>query len=309
MVTDNIIQINDNYEVHKVNDNKYIVKNKYINKYIYLSKKNLTLLIDYIENNNLSEEVKNLINYLNSIGFFSDKNRKKDKTLKIAIEDIDKVIEIVYLKIFSRNFYLTYFILTILIGVVYSLSNFYINSALVIPWIIINIFIHEFGHAITCKHYKRKINSAGFKIYYIFPVFYIDTTDICMSSKKSKILVSLLGPLSNFMLFIGLLLGGFITNYYNFELIYFSMMFFIFNLIPLFKLDGYYILNDLLEINSLQKYSNEYIKSKFMLDLRLGRVSKKYILIVAYYICEKIFKLFIIIYMINYFTLLVKSFV
>lgn len=309
MVKDNIIQISDNYEVNKVHDNKYVVKNKYINKYIYLSEKNLTLLIDYLNNNNLSEEVNNLINYLNSIDFFSYKDIKKDKTLKIAIENIDEAIGVVYLKIFSKSFYLIYFILTILIGVVYSLNNFYTNSTLIIPWIIINIFMHEFGHAITCKHYKRNINSAGFKIYYIFPVFYIDTTDICMSSKKSKILVSLLGPLSNFMLFVGMSLGGVITNYYNFELSYFSIMFFSFNLIPLFKLDGYYILNDLLEVNSLQKYANEYIKSKFILDLRKRRLSKKHILIVFYYISEKIFKLGIIVYIINYFNLLVKSFV
>src|SRR3712207_2324836 len=115
MVKDNIIQISDNYEVNKVHDNKYVVKNKYINKYIYLSEKNLTLLIDYLNNNNLSEEVNNLINYLNSIDFFSYKDIKKDKTLKIAIENIDEAIGVVYLKIFSKSFYLIYFILTILI--------------------------------------------------------------------------------------------------------------------------------------------------------------------------------------------------
>src|SRR6202011_3487336 len=39
-------------------------------------------------------------------------------------------------------------------------------------------FIHESAHALTCKHFGRRVDQGGFMLFYLMPAFYVDVTDV-----------------------------------------------------------------------------------------------------------------------------------
>jgi putative peptide zinc metalloprotease protein len=119
-----------------------------------------------------------------------------------------------------------------------------------------------------CRFYGQKVRKMGIALYLLHPVFFTDTTNIWKESNKYKrISVSLAGPVSDFG-FIALVY--FLNHYvvkdpvlYNYIIImlYFTVIRSLFNFNPFIKLDGYYILMDMLEIPNLRKKSLNYIKN------------------------------------------------
>ena len=110
------------------------------------------------------------------------------------------------------------------------------------------VAVHEAAHAFTTKHYGRKVRRGGLLIYFGSPAFFVDTMDIWMEPKRSRIAVSWAGPYS------GLLVGslcmfiiaatGFSDTFAN-ELIFkVAIWAFVFgaltNLNPLLEWDGYF---------------------------------------------------------------------
>lgn len=115
-------------------------------------------------------------------------------------------------------------------------------SLIIIPaftWLVLNIILHELSHALTLLIYGRKVRRMGFKIKFIFPAFYVDTTDSYLLPKLERVFVYFAGLLMNIILMFILQLFFPEYSYLN------SFVFFyvIFNLIPLsLKNDGYHIL-------------------------------------------------------------------
>lgn len=54
--------------------------------------------------------------------------------------------------------------------------------------------VHELGHALAVKHAGRSVRESGVMIYYGYPAAFVDTTDIWMAPRKTRIAVSLAGP-------------------------------------------------------------------------------------------------------------------
>jgi len=127
------------------------------------------------------------------------------------------------------------------------------------------LFIHEGGHAYTCKSYGRTIRKSGVMIYYGFFAFYVDSTDIWMEKRGPRIMVSFGGP------FTGFVLGGVASliavfspwTFFNGWLYQFAFLIIVdsvMNLNPLLKWDGYYILMDWLEIPNLRTRALNFLK-------------------------------------------------
>ena len=124
----------------------------------------------------------------------------------------------------------------------------------------ISLILHESAHALTCKHFGRKVRSIGLVLYYGCPTFFTDVTDSWMLSRNKRMAVAVAGVAAN------ALVGGVCG-----VLIYFTdsdllCRFFLvgavvnilavfFNLIPFLKLDGYYILSDYLDMPNLREKS------------------------------------------------------
>lgn len=130
----------------------------------------------------------------------------------------------------------------------------------------IALFIHEGGHAYTCKHYGREIRKSGVMIYYGALAFYVDSTDIWMEKRIPRIMVSWGGPYTGFILGGAASLLIFVTSWpvlngFLYQFAFLIVIDSLLNLNPLLKWDGYYILMDWLEMPNLRKRSFVFLKS------------------------------------------------
>jgi putative peptide zinc metalloprotease protein len=148
----------------------------------------------------------------------------------------------------------------------WGLVGLYVVSAIV-------VLVHELSHALTCEHFGREVRRGGFMLYMGFPAWFVDTTDIWLSPRRSRILVSWAGPYSGLVL-AGLcslavftaptrLVGGLL-----FQAAFSAYVLSLFNLNPLLKFDGYYILMDWLEIPRLRERAIEFVRENLWPKLR-----------------------------------------
>lgn len=144
---------------------------------------------------------------------------------------------------------------SVLLGIVVLVVAYYVAT-----------FIHESAHAVTAKHFGRRVDQGGFMLFYLMPAFYVDVTDVWLEPWWRRIAVSWAGPYSGFTVagacsilvwlfphsgLVGTLLFKFaVASYFTDAL----------NLMPLLPLDGYYILMDWLEIPQLRQRALEFIK-------------------------------------------------
>jgi len=128
-----------------------------------------------------------------------------------------------------------------------------------LPIILIAIFIvvalHELAHSIVCRHYGGKVHEMGFLLLYFQICFYCNLSDSYMFDKKYKKINTILAGMF-FQAFLGsatlllwrILKTGTIFSELLFLTASVSLITLLFNLNPLLKLDGYYLLTDLVDI-------------------------------------------------------------
>ncbi len=127
--------------------------------------------------------------------------------------------------------------------------------------------LHEFAHGLTCKHFGGEVREMGFMLIYFQPAFYCNVSDAWLFPEKSKRLwVTFAG--AYFEVFLWALatlawraaeLGTWISSV-ALVVMATSGIKSLFNLNPLIKLDGYYLLSDYLEIPNLRQKSAGYLR-------------------------------------------------
>jgi putative peptide zinc metalloprotease protein len=127
------------------------------------------------------------------------------------------------------------------------------------------LFVHEFAHALTTKHYGRQVRRGGFMIYYGMPAFFVDTMDIWLEPKARRIAVSWAGPYSGLMVgglcsLLAILSTDALVGQLLFKTAFVGYFLFFVNLNPLLELDGYFMLIDWLEMPMLRQRSFEFIR-------------------------------------------------
>lgn len=131
------------------------------------------------------------------------------------------------------------------------------------------IFIHEMGHALTVKHFGREVPKGGVMLYFGMPAAFVETTDIWLEPKRARLAVTWNGP------YTGLIVGGIASliiylfpsasiNSFLFKMLGVAYATVLFNINPLLKYDGYYLLSDWLEIPSLRERSTAFLRRKFL---------------------------------------------
>lgn len=130
------------------------------------------------------------------------------------------------------------------------------------------VSLHEFAHALTLKHFGGEVHQMGFLLLYFEPCFYSDVSDAYLfTEKKKKILVTFAGVI--FQVFLWslstlawqVLPEGSPVGHLFFIASAFSLLTVLFNLNPLIKLDGYYILTDWAGIPNLRSKAFGYLKA------------------------------------------------
>ena len=156
----------------------------------------------------------------------------------------------------------------------FTISLYQLYSVSTIFTIMVSFFIliviHEFAHAVTCRIYGGQVNEFGFLLMYFQPCFYCDISDAWLFKKKrQRLAVTLAGPYSELLLLTLTLVVWRMTVPETFLhdvsqiLVIVIWVTAIFNLNPLIKLDGYYLLSDWLDIPNLRSKSFAYLSNVF----------------------------------------------
>ena len=138
---------------------------------------------------------------------------------------------------------------------------------------VLSITIHEAGHALAIRHFGRHIRRCGVAMYYLFPCFYVDSTDMSLGSRRERVIVSLAGPFGGLSVGAacaivaaadpGGLVGG--IAFKSASLFVFQ---FVLNLLPILELDGYHVLVDALEAPFLRQRALGFVRGPALRKLR-----------------------------------------
>lgn len=128
--------------------------------------------------------------------------------------------------------------------------------------------LHEFGHATTCRHYGGEVHEMGVALICFTPCGYVNASDAwMMRERRHKIYVTLAGIFTEFCiaavaahvwLFIA---DGLARNLAFNIMIAASVNTLFFNMNPLMRFDGYYVISDLLEAPNLRSKAIAYCSS------------------------------------------------
>jgi putative peptide zinc metalloprotease protein len=127
--------------------------------------------------------------------------------------------------------------------------------------------LHEFGHAVVCKRYGGEVHTMGVMLLVFTPLPYMDATSSwSFRSRWDRALVAAAGMMAEiFMAALAVFLWAYSGPGVMHNLAY-NMMFtasistVLFNINPLLRFDGYYILSDLLDMPNLHTTASKYLR-------------------------------------------------
>ncbi len=139
-------------------------------------------------------------------------------------------------------------------------------------WIVLAFtkVLHEFGHGLSCHHFKGECHEMGLMLLVFSPTLYCDVTDSwMMHSKWKRIAIAGAGMyvevlLSAVSIFLWWHSQPGLFNHLCLNIFFVTMVTtVIFNANPLMRYDGYYMLADFLEIPNLRPKANEQVRNWF----------------------------------------------
>ncbi len=158
-------------------------------------------------------------------------------------------------------------------------------SSLPFIWLVILLatIVHEYAHGLTCTHFGGRVREMGFMLIFLQPALYCNVSDAWLFPKRAqRLMVTLAGPLADLVLWaLAVLLWRIsapeaVINQIALILIATSAIGAAINLIPLIKLDGYYLLSDLTGIANLRAKSFAYVARKLRHPFQTGDENMPY---------------------------------
>ncbi len=129
------------------------------------------------------------------------------------------------------------------------------------------LFVHEFAHGLTCKHYGGHVHRMGFLLIYLTPAFFTDCTEIWVyGGRKQRLLTTLSGSWSELLIcaiatpiWWNTPYGTFVHDFAYKLILITGLGAIFFNWNPFIKLDGYYLLSEALGMSQLKEDSTAYV--------------------------------------------------
>jgi len=128
---------------------------------------------------------------------------------------------------------------------------------------------HEIGHGHACKHFGGRVPSMGFLLIYLTPGFYTDTTEgQVMATRYQRLVIALAGAWAElYICAVATILWWVSPPETTLHSVAYMMMLItgiasiLINFNPLIKLDGYYMMSELLGLVDLKENSTLYVSS------------------------------------------------
>jgi multidrug efflux pump subunit AcrA (membrane-fusion protein) len=200
--------------------------------------------------------------------------------------------------VFTKTFLVfAAFLVAAAIAVIYSrsdevfgrLKNFFLISAgsgadFATIWVtaLCIVCLHETGHGVACKHFGGEVHEMGFLLLFFNPCFYCNINDAwTFDSRASRLWVTAAGGVVEVLLGSACVLvwaatepGSWVHGiaYLVFMISLSGTL--LFNMNPLIKLDGYYLLADLLRVENLRDRSMAQVSWLFRTKV-LGRPAER----------------------------------
>ncbi|MGH8866468.1 MAG: hypothetical protein ACRDYU_00545 [Actinomycetes bacterium] len=140
-------------------------------------------------------------------------------------------------------------------GAISSLTAVLQQPALLLPVAglsLLSLVVHEFGHASACRYGGARPGRIGYGIYLVWPALYTDVTDVYRIGRAGRLRTDLGGVYFN-VVFILVMAGCYaLTGHPLFlAVIYLCHFEILQQLLPIVRLDGYFILGDLAGVPDL----------------------------------------------------------
>lgn len=308
MTVEDVLQIGAHIEVKPFDENSFLLINNDTEKYLKINE-SYYKIIEQIDGDKSVKDIISVFNKdnpkpiteqdaililkkLDKIGLFSESEFLPEKkklpdyiSLGFIFFPKNWVGKIVpYLKfLFNKKVVLfsVLFCATFLVYLFYNSfsSNQTFNFLQILPFYFMVSFVatmfHELGHATATHFYKAKHGGIGFGFYlYFMPVFFADVTDIWRLDKWKRIVVNASGVYFE-VLFCGILavLSFYFGNTTLLAIVSILSLKTLYNLLPYFRTDGYWILSDYLNQPSLLATSFKKAKKLVLLKFKnfIGR--------------------------------------
>lgn len=131
-------------------------------------------------------------------------------------------------------------------------------------------FFHEFAHAVCVKHWGGQVRDVGISFLLLIPVPYVDATDVYAThTRRQRLLLTGAGMgVELFIASVAVLLwfwvgAGYLKDALFSIFILGGLTTLLFNANPLLKFDGYYLLQDALDIPNLAARSSQWLQYAF----------------------------------------------
>lgn len=141
------------------------------------------------------------------------------------------------------------------------------NLPLLYCGMVITKTIHEFGHAFFCRKFGGEVHVMGIMLMIFTPMPYVDATSSwSFRSRRQRALVGAAGMIVELFFAALMTVVWANTGQGTLHSLAYNMMFLasvstlVFNLNPLLRFDGYYILSDLLGIPNLAQRANQQLR-------------------------------------------------
>jgi putative peptide zinc metalloprotease protein len=149
-----------------------------------------------------------------------------------------------------------------------TIPNAWLLLLLMGPANLLAIPLHELAHALTTKAYGYQVHRLGVGWFWLGPIAFADTSDMWLSTRWPRIAVNLSGiyvniVISGILVFFAACLPNQTIAVFLWLVALSSYLIAFYNLDPMFELDGYYVLMDVLDKPNLRTHAIKWLIQDF----------------------------------------------